>query len=116
MTADGQDWRHWVVYQVYPRSFADSDGDGIGDLRGILAHVERVAGDLRRCAAGASKVVRSAQVHRTISQSCARTASSRSFSAWTTSPGYWPGRSRRPYLTRPSNSPTVRSSGQAKSV
>ena len=33
------DWRRWVVYQVYPRSFADSNGDGIGDLRGVLAHL-----------------------------------------------------------------------------
>jgi alpha-glucosidase len=29
-----------VIYQIYPRSFADSNGDGIGDLRGILAKVE----------------------------------------------------------------------------
>lgn len=32
-------WRHAVVYQVYPRSFADSDGDGIGDLRGVTSRV-----------------------------------------------------------------------------
>src|SRR3954469_10631553 len=28
-------WRHAVVYEVYLRSFADSDGDGVGDLRGV---------------------------------------------------------------------------------
>ena len=32
-------WRQAVVYQIYPRSFADSDGDGIGDLPGIVSRV-----------------------------------------------------------------------------
>jgi oligo-1,6-glucosidase len=35
-----EDWRRWVVYQVYPRSFADSGGDGVGDLRGVLRHLD----------------------------------------------------------------------------
>ena len=33
-------WRSAVVYQVYPRSFADGNGDGIGDLEGIVARLD----------------------------------------------------------------------------
>ncbi len=36
-------WRESVVYQIYPRSFDDSDGDGIGDLRGIIARIDHLA-------------------------------------------------------------------------
>jgi alpha-glucosidase len=36
-------WRQAVVYQIYPRSFADSDADGLGDLRGIISRVPYLA-------------------------------------------------------------------------
>ena len=36
-------WRGGVIYQIYPRSFADSNADGIGDLRGITARLEYLA-------------------------------------------------------------------------
>jgi alpha-glucosidase len=36
-------WRDAVVYQIYPRSFADGDGDGMGDFAGISSHVPYLA-------------------------------------------------------------------------
>ncbi|MDT3398901.1 glycoside hydrolase family 13 protein [Streptomyces sp. B1866] len=37
-------WRDAVIYQVYVRSFADSDGDGVGDLRGVRERLPHLAG------------------------------------------------------------------------
>ena len=42
-------WKESVVYQIYPRSFCDSNGDGIGDLRGIISkldYLERLGVDV----------------------------------------------------------------------
>jgi oligo-1,6-glucosidase len=36
-------WRSGVVYQIWPRSFADGNGDGVGDLRGIIDHLDHLA-------------------------------------------------------------------------
>jgi len=36
-------WRSGVVYQVYPRSFADANGDGVGDLEGVRQHLDHLA-------------------------------------------------------------------------
>ena len=43
MTSDFLWWRDGVIYQIYPRSFADSNGDGIGDLRGIIGKLDYLA-------------------------------------------------------------------------
>ncbi len=43
LMTDDDWWRGAVIYQIYPRSFQDSNGDGIGDLRGIIQRLPYVA-------------------------------------------------------------------------
>src|SRR5579859_8251864 len=33
-------WKHAVIYEIYPRSFQDSNGDGIGDINGIASRLD----------------------------------------------------------------------------
>ena len=40
LAGDANWWRQAVIYQIYPRSFADSNGDGIGDVRGIISRID----------------------------------------------------------------------------
>jgi alpha-glucosidase len=40
---DGDWWKTATIYQIYPRSFADTNGDGVGDLRGIIAKLDYLA-------------------------------------------------------------------------
>lgn len=37
---EGKWWKEAVIYQIYPRSFMDSNGDGIGDLKGIISKID----------------------------------------------------------------------------
>jgi alpha-glucosidase len=44
LVQDADWWRGAVIYQIYPRSYQDSNGDGIGDLAGIVRRLDHIAG------------------------------------------------------------------------
>ena len=43
MSTENPWWRGGVIYQIYPRSYADANQDGVGDLRGITEKLDYVA-------------------------------------------------------------------------
>ena len=43
LSGNSEWWRGGVIYQIYPRSFQDSNGDGVGDLPGITRRLEYIA-------------------------------------------------------------------------
>lgn len=46
MILDKSKWGWWqsaVFYQIYPKSFQDTDGDGVGDLRGVISRLDYLA-------------------------------------------------------------------------
>ena len=92
-------WANAVVYQIYPRSFQDSNGDGIGDLKGITSRLDYLA-DLGVDVLWLSPVYRSPQdgTYHRITNSDFRLCSTRQsrsqagFCVCTLSPGFRPGR------------------------
>ncbi len=81
-------WRGAVIYQIYPRSYLDANGDGVGDLPGIIERLDHIAA-LGVDAIWISPFFKSPwPTSATTSPTTA--TSTRCSAAWTTSTGCWP--------------------------
>ena len=90
---DADWWRQAVVYQVYPRSFADSNADGIGDIAGLTSRIGYLAGARRR--RGLAEPFLSLGAGRRRATTWPTTATWRpSWAPWTTSTPWWRPRTR----------------------
>ena len=81
-------WRRAVIYEIYPRSFGDSNGDGVGDLNGITRRLDYLA-DLGVDAIWLTPFYPSPQVDFGYDISDYR-ASTRNMGPWPTSTAWWP--------------------------
>ena len=86
-------WRSAAIYQIYPRSFADGNGDGVGDLAGIRAHLGYLARPRRRRGL-VQPVVRLADGRRRLRRGRLPARSTRSSARWR-GRGADPGGARR---------------------
>ena len=48
MLADSTWWKHAVIYEIYPRSFQDLNGDGIGDVNGITPRLDYLLAEAKK--------------------------------------------------------------------
>ena len=83
-------WANAVVYQIYPRSFQDTNGDGIGDLKGITSRLDYLA-DLGVDVLWLSPVYRSPQDDNGYDISDYQDIDPHRFGSAPGVPGSWPG-------------------------
>ena len=84
-------WRGGVFYQIYPRSYADSNGDGIGDLPGIIGKLDHLQ-QLGITGVWLSPVTCSPQPRLGLRRARTTATSTRPTGHWPTSTSWWPRR------------------------
>lgn len=82
-------WKHALIYEIYPRSFQDSNGDGVGDLKGITQRLDYLK-DLGVDAAWLSPIYPSPQVDFGYDVSPTTRRSIPNMAPWLISITWWP--------------------------